>query len=141
MKNKRILLSVALIIAMMLGVGVIGYAESYTGYKDFLVSSHLVYNPSYSDMFRPSGSGKSKLVVDSASIISAGKLAYGAEICNSDGSLTGTRPSVKTKNVSMTTFVDDSYFFDLSGSATYKAFLEPQNGLHLYMNRATIWYD
>ena len=143
MKNKRISLSVALIIATVLGISVIGYAaDKYTDYKDFLVLTHLVYSPSYSEMFRPADSGKSKLVIDSSSVISTGNLISGVEICNSDGTVFGSRPYEVTKNVPYTyTTVDTSYYFDLSGSATYKAFLEPENGLHLYMNRATIWYN
>ncbi len=143
MKNKRINLSVALIVVMMVGISITGYAvTSYTGYKDFLVFSHLVYNPSYSDMFRPTDTGSSKLVIDAASVISVGDLTAGAVICNSDGSVTNSIPFSETRNIPRTTSsADYTYVFSLSGSATYKAFLKPENGLHLYMNRATIWYD
>lgn len=143
MKNKRFNLSIALIIIMMFGISITGYAVTeYTGYKDFLVFSHLVYNPSYSDMFRPTDTGSSKLVIDAASVITGGDLTAGAVICNLDGTVTNAIPFSKTRNIPSTTSpADYTHVFLLSGSATYKAFLKPENGLHLYMNRATIWYD
>ena len=103
--------------------------------------SHLVYNPSYSDMFRPVETGESKLVIDGNNVINGGTLVCGAEICNSDGTPMGSRPVQKTKTVLTGTWVDVSYSFTLSGSASYKAYLDPQDGLHLYTNRVTIWYD
>lgn len=103
--------------------------------------TRLVYSPVYSDMFRPTETGWCKLTIDGNDVLSSGDLLSGAEICNTDGSVFGSRPACFTKSVVDTGVVDTEYSFRLSGSASYKSFLEPENGLHITMNRATIWYD
>ena len=143
MKRKNII-SIILIIMMVLGISMIGYAfdgVDYTGYKDFLVATRLVYSPVYSDMFRPTETGACRLVIDGNDVLHSGDLLSGAEICNSDGTPMGSRPVCNTKTVSDTGVIDEEYSFSLSGSASYKAFLEPENGLHITTNIVTIWYD
>ena len=130
-------------IVFLLCVSMLCLADTigYTGYHDFGQNTHLVYNAQYSDMFRTVDTGATKLEIN-ATLIHIGTFVRGAEICNSDGTLIGAVPYSVSEEITQGDFLSTrSYSKTLSQSATYKAFIKPEDGLHLYINRATIWYD
>lgn len=140
--KKRIVMFILLVV-LSINMGIVGYAvtATYSGCVEFLERSHLVYSASYSDMFRPNNSGEGKMAAAPEQIISKGKLVMGVEICNSDGTLTGSGITSMNHTID-SLMVEYNYFSypNMSASAKYKAFLKPENGLHLYMHDAIIFY-
>lgn len=142
MKNRKVRTFLTLAAMLMVIFGVECIAEpTWSGYKDFLIGSHLVYSATYSDQFRPTTSGSAKIVNDCNSIITTGVLKTGVKFCNSDGTVASCPYSVSLTLDHYYDSADRTYYPNLTAAASYKAFLEPVDGLHLYMNRSTVYYQ
>jgi len=140
---KKRISTVMILLTMMTSICVVVYAAEprWKGSLEFLVDTHLVYTASYSEQFKPVDSGAAKIVNDCHQVVSYGVLVTGVRFCNTDGTV-GSCPFNASLTIdSPNDTADWTYMPNLSASASYKAFLEPTNGLHLRMNRVTVWHQ